>query len=255
MIPFLSAVIVLIVYIVFCYKAARNRRIGFWWALFFCITLYFIGGIILTLFSPEVTENRRFKEDEEIKEVGLILGLIAGVFVMISLIVNNSLDNIFSYDEGHSVFYELLALIQMKIFYVGLCGLGIYIWKLGEGKRWGVISVNSTKMQKGLEATKHLTYKSSVPQKRNNRRKILLATIVLIVFLLAFTNPSNSDFNYYLKGKGYVDTHGGRTGYFLLFSLYNSTSDESEIEYLGIFKNFIILSKKDAPHDESPENL
>lgn len=84
---------------------------------------------------------------------------------------------------------------------------------------------------------------------KNVVRKLIL-TIGFIILVLICTNPSNSDFDYYIHAKGFDSSiHGGRVKYFLIFSTFEvkfkyGTDHEDKsryLEYLGVFNNFIIL--------------
>ena len=84
------------------------------------------------------------------------------------------------------------------------------------------------------------------------KRKWLIT--IIIILGLAVTNPTESDFKNYLQAKGFSNRSVGRTGYFLIFSIYEANSLPSIIfpeastsihqTYIGIFKNFIYIHGK-----------
>lgn len=90
-------------------------------------------------------------------------------------------------------------------------------------------------------------------------RKHFLIFSVVFVLILFLTNPSNKDFDEYLKTKGqtrryYSNPYGmvevsyGRTRYFALFSIFEWNETQYQYQrkyvYVGVFKNFILLQTK-----------
>jgi hypothetical protein len=73
-------------------------------------------------------------------------------------------------------------------------------------------------------------------------KKKLLIGLALTTLMLTLTNPTQSDFKYFLNAKD-IHESGGRTQYYLIFSVYEYTyysyERKIEVQYLGIFKNFI----------------
>lgn len=73
--------------------------------------------------------------------------------------------------------------------------------------------------------------------------------LIGIVLLLSIMNPSKTDFLNYLKANGLQEQcaeNGGRTGYFLIFSIYRLKGPcdygYTDDTYIGLFKNFIKIS-------------
>ena len=73
--------------------------------------------------------------------------------------------------------------------------------------------------------------------------------IIGLLILLAFLNPTQSDFEKYIlfRSQAPYDLHSSRDSYFLFFSIYKAEytkpgyvgySDYQE-SYIGIFKNFV----------------
>jgi hypothetical protein len=71
--------------------------------------------------------------------------------------------------------------------------------------------------------------------------------IIGIAILLTVLNPTNTDFDSYLRAKGFDESlHGGRTGYLFIFSIYeidfhygSGDSMERHAVYVGILNSFI----------------
>ena len=60
--------------------------------------------------------------------------------------------------------------------------------------------------------------------------------------LLWITNPSYTDFQEYLRTDSRREIKGGgRSGYFLIASIY----EYGDKKYLGFFKNFVQINKRD----------
>jgi hypothetical protein len=78
-----------------------------------------------------------------------------------------------------------------------------------------------------------------------NKRKKVWIIIITIILVLAIPNPTESDFKNYLEAKDFPNRSIGRTGYFLIFSIYevNLPYDYTKPHqtYIGIFKNFIYI--------------
>lgn len=84
--------------------------------------------------------------------------------------------------------------------------------------------------------------------------KYLIISIGILLTILIFTNPSNSDFQYYMAGKriayspgsmvrrgvSEVRLIGGRETNFLVCSIFKYNT----VKYLGIFGNFIKISEE-----------
>ncbi len=85
-----------------------------------------------------------------------------------------------------------------------------------------------------------------------NRKTIVFAVLCIVVIL---TNPTQNDFKHFLEAKN-IKSQGGRTGYFLFFSIYEyeysyshpnsdgyiemgSPKHYKQGKYIGVFKNFI----------------
>lgn len=65
------------------------------------------------------------------------------------------------------------------------------------------------------------------------KRKTIYIVVAALLFL---TNPTQTDFQGYLRTKGInaKGTNGGRSAYFLIGSIYELHGDK----YLAVFKNF-----------------
>ena len=78
------------------------------------------------------------------------------------------------------------------------------------------------------------------------KRKWLIT--IIIILGLAATNPTESDFKNYLQAKGFSNKSVGRTGYFLILSIYEANVGypyaNPHQTYIGIFKNFIYIHGK-----------
>jgi hypothetical protein len=80
-----------------------------------------------------------------------------------------------------------------------------------------------------------------------------IISLGLIILILIFTNPSNTDFDRYLHAKGFDSSvHGGRVNYFLVFSIYEvqfnygeNNSKKRHVKCLSVFGNFITLIDKE----------
>ncbi len=72
-------------------------------------------------------------------------------------------------------------------------------------------------------------------------KKILLLVLVIIITFI-FTNPSNSDFNHFLKAQD-NKIEGGRLTNFFLFSIYGFEYRKTEVKYIGVLGNFIKISE------------
>ncbi len=78
-----------------------------------------------------------------------------------------------------------------------------------------------------------------------------LIVIGVILMLFIFTNPDNVDFKEYLIAKGnskrYVDSFGGKTANFFLFSIFEINKKRRHFKTptiyksIGILNNFIII--------------
>lgn len=79
----------------------------------------------------------------------------------------------------------------------------------------------------------------------NKRKKKILFYSGIIFLILLFTNPTNSDFDHYIRAKGLGNsTQGGRTFYFIIGSFYEVNNNSHIIKSIGILKNFIIIQDK-----------
>jgi hypothetical protein len=66
--------------------------------------------------------------------------------------------------------------------------------------------------------------------------KLTLLLVVLVMTVMAFTNPGISDFRGYTDSIGFNSDYQVRTGNYFIFSTYQC----GDYSYLGIFKKFIL---------------
>jgi hypothetical protein len=87
----------------------------------------------------------------------------------------------------------------------------------------------------------------------NKRKKYFLIITGVLFTVLVITNPTNTDFDHYLRAKGFHNSiHGGRVNYFLFCSIYEVNfkyglyrEKERTVKCLGILGNFITMVDKE----------
>lgn len=81
--------------------------------------------------------------------------------------------------------------------------------------------------------------------KRSKRN--LLLFVGAVIAILVITNPTNSDFDRYLRAKGFAESvHGGRVNYFFVCSIFEvnfrygrNNENNRNIKFFGFLGNFI----------------
>ncbi len=87
------------------------------------------------------------------------------------------------------------------------------------------------------EGSKRLRGNIKTLLERNGVRKLLISIFIFLSALI-LTNPSNAEFNHYLRGKGYR-VEGGRIRNFFIVSIFA----KGDGRYIGILGNFFEIKE------------
>jgi len=131
------------------YSMGKKRQIGSGWSLFFFCFFFIIGGLVITLLSKRDIENTPKRSLTKIV-IGWILALLFGLSTLIALPqFSSTRGNLFSS--------------------IGLCGLGIYLIQIGEGKILNkrMLKEISKRKEQSVNTETIISNKAEYPAKAN----------------------------------------------------------------------------------------
>jgi hypothetical protein len=74
------------------------------------------------------------------------------------------------------------------------------------------------------------------PRRLSAAIKLILLMVMLVISVLAITNPGISDFKGYTKSVGFNSDYQVRTGNYFIFSTYQC----GDYSYIGVFRQFVL---------------
>lgn len=217
----------------------KERKIGIYWSLFFCITFSFIIGFVIVLFSRKINKRDIVNSYNNPKWYAIIFAVLLaliGLFFLIQfwILIENEItakENIlFTYKTDYGTMYRYFALA------IGYCGAALFIIK---DRR---IVQNPNNVQAIAVAQKFQeTQKTIIPKRQKmavNHKSLFKKigyTILIIIAILIITNPSAKRFKEYRGENSYEGLK--RQQNWIIFSIYKDGYDS----YLGIVLNFFEL--------------